>query len=267
MAFQDLQRTRATPLTFRLRAENERLKLLLAVQNSPEADRGAGSFAVGPKIPQLEFSVDVLLLLGEHGLWGKGEGGRRFLVQWVAARELIGVHWCSWRLFSRGEGRGGGDDSRGNDSVCRQLAVSLFLPLPFSSQPLCNAGSPLPVFLAIRGVCAEHGRGLGTEAAWKLLHATPAWGGAPGDGLPRVRRLLNLYHPYDPVGHRCGACPGLDCIRARGAAWHPRLCQSRAGQSSAAPEMGMRGNANVVGIPPPARVFSHCSPPLPPPQA
>lgn len=35
-----------------------------------------------------------------------------------------------------------------------------------------------------------------------LLQLAPGLAVTP-DGLPAVRRLHNLYHPYDPVAHRC----------------------------------------------------------------
>ena len=46
---------------------------------------------------------------------------------------------------------------------------------------------------------------------------------APGlplsrDGLPAVRRLTNVYHPYDPVAHRYG----------QAATWHCWLTESLA---------------------------------------
>lgn len=53
----------------------------------------------------------------------------------------------------------------------------------------------------MRGINPEEGRGLGSLAAGDIQCSAP---GQPHtwDGLPRVRRLFNLYHPYDPVGHR-----------------------------------------------------------------
>lgn len=75
------------------------------------------------------------------------------------------------------------------------------------------AGSPLGLFLALRKVDPSKGRGLGTRAAAALMPgAAPADG--LGDGLPAVRRLYNLYHPFDPVGYRCTIPFDLHCSRA-----------------------------------------------------
>lgn len=53
----------------------------------------------------------------------------------------------------------------------------------------------------MRGVAAESGRGLGTAVCGRLLQSAPNQPHT-GTGLPLARRLINLYHPYDPVGHR-----------------------------------------------------------------
>lgn len=59
----------------------------------------------------------------------------------------------------------------------------------------------MSVFLAMRGVVAEAGQGLGSPASGRLLRSAPDQP-CTGTGLPLARRLINLYHPYDPVGHR-----------------------------------------------------------------
>lgn len=62
------------------------------------------------------------------------------------------------------------------------------------------AGSPLGLFLALRGINPAHTAGLGTPGAKQLM---PGMSQHPdGDGLPAVRRLYNLYQPYDPVAYR-----------------------------------------------------------------
>ena len=66
-----------------------------------------------------------------------------------------------------------------------------------------NAGSPLGLFLALRKVDPSKGHGLGTPAAATLMPGAATTQGQ-GDGLPAVRRLYNLYHPFDPVGYRSG---------------------------------------------------------------
>lgn len=62
-----------------------------------------------------------------------------------------------------------------------------------------SAGSPLGIFLTLRRVNPNKGRGLGTPVAAKLM---PGAAAEAGDGLPAVRRMYNLYHPFDPVGFR-----------------------------------------------------------------
>ena len=60
-------------------------------------------------------------------------------------------------------------------------------------------GSPLGIFLTLRKVNPHKGNGLGSKAAAELMVGQSA---KLGDGLPAVRRMYNLYHPYDPVGFR-----------------------------------------------------------------
>lgn len=60
-------------------------------------------------------------------------------------------------------------------------------------------GSPLGCFLALRGVGPR--APLGSPAAAPLMQLAP---GLPftADGLPAVGRLMNVFHPFDPVAHR-----------------------------------------------------------------
>ena len=60
----------------------------------------------------------------------------------------------------------------------------------------CTAGSPLGLFLALRGVDPTKGRALGTTptSQSKSSHTS--------DGLPAANRIYNLYQPYDPVAYR-----------------------------------------------------------------
>lgn len=73
--------------------------------------------------------------------------------------------------------------------------------LEFDVETLFIAGSPLGCFLALRGVNQAAGTGLGTKASAALMQCNPNRPGPP-DGLPKVRRLYNIYHPYDPVAYR-----------------------------------------------------------------
>ena len=73
------------------------------------------------------------------------------------------------------------------------------------ANPVNSAGSPLGLFLALRKVDPAKGRGLGSRRAAALMLGDPATL-RQGDGLPAVRRMYNLYHPFDPVGYRCAPC-------------------------------------------------------------
>lgn len=73
--------------------------------------------------------------------------------------------------------------------------------LEFDVDTLFIAGSPLGCFLALRGVNQAAGTGLGTRASAALMQCNPNRPG-PRDGLPKVNRLYNIYHPYDPVAYR-----------------------------------------------------------------
>lgn len=73
--------------------------------------------------------------------------------------------------------------------------------LDFEVDKLFIAGSPLGCFLALRGVNQAAGTGLGTNASAALMQCNPNRPG-PRDGLPKINRLYNIYHPYDPVAYR-----------------------------------------------------------------
>ena len=62
-------------------------------------------------------------------------------------------------------------------------------------------GSPLGCFLALRGIDQSKGLGLGTARSSQLMQCHPEFAVLP-DGLPAVRRLFNIYHPYDAVAYR-----------------------------------------------------------------
>lgn len=72
--------------------------------------------------------------------------------------------------------------------------------LAFDVDQLILAGSPLGCFLALRGVDPLT-RPLGSAAAAPLMQCHPDFGVTP-DGLPAVRRLYHIYHPYDAVAYR-----------------------------------------------------------------
>ncbi|KAK9808811.1 hypothetical protein WJX72_004107 [[Myrmecia] bisecta] len=71
--------------------------------------------------------------------------------------------------------------------------------LHFAVDQFVCIGSPLGLFLALRKVNPAKGQGLGMPAAVPLMLGG---GYAGGDGLPAVRRMTNLYQPYDPVAYR-----------------------------------------------------------------
>jgi hypothetical protein len=98
------------------------------------------------------------------------------------------------------------DGSPGNQQDCR--GAPAWAPnaidigkLEFDVDKLFIAGSPLGCFLSLRGVNQASGVGLGTAASAMLMHCNPARPGSR-DGLPKVNRLYNVYHPYDPVAYR-----------------------------------------------------------------
>lgn len=74
--------------------------------------------------------------------------------------------------------------------------------LEFRVDQLILLGSPLGCFLALRGVDQTKGCGLGTYASAPLMWTDPRGGSGTPDGLPAVRRLYHLYHPFDPVAYR-----------------------------------------------------------------
>ncbi|KAL3144356.1 hypothetical protein ABBQ32_004111 [Trebouxia sp. C0010 RCD-2024] len=61
-------------------------------------------------------------------------------------------------------------------------------------------GSPLGLFLALRGVDPSKGRALGTPPAPPSTSSPSPTSTA--DGLPAANRIYNLYQPYDPVAYR-----------------------------------------------------------------
>ena len=73
--------------------------------------------------------------------------------------------------------------------------------LAFDVDNFIVAGSPLGCFLALRGVNQATGLGLGTPASAALMHTNPANPGS-ADGLPRCKRMYNIYHPLDPVVYK-----------------------------------------------------------------
>ncbi len=73
--------------------------------------------------------------------------------------------------------------------------------LAFDVDNFIVAGSPLGCFLALRGVNQATGLGLGTPASAALMHTNPANPGS-ADGLPRCKRMYNVYHPLDPVVYK-----------------------------------------------------------------
>ena len=74
-------------------------------------------------------------------------------------------------------------------------------PLNFAVDVLILVGSPLGCFLALRGIDVAQNRGLGSPNSARIMQLHP--GIKPmEDGLPAVRRLYNLYHPFDSVAYR-----------------------------------------------------------------
>lgn len=73
--------------------------------------------------------------------------------------------------------------------------------LAFDVDNFIVAGSPLGCFLALRGVDQARGLGLGTPASAALMHTNPANPGS-ADGLPRCKRMYNIFHPLDPVVYK-----------------------------------------------------------------
>ncbi|CAL8470099.1 g9641 [Coccomyxa elongata] len=100
---------------------------------------------------------------------------------------------------------GGGSDWYATAAAAQEhasLAPAVQIPeLDFSVDQFFCIGSPLGLFLALRKVDPGKGHGLGTRAAATLMPGAATTQGQ-GDGLPAVRRLYNLYHPFDPVGYR-----------------------------------------------------------------
>eukprot|EP00873_Tetraselmis_striata_P042671 jgi/Tetstr1/462935/TSEL_007883.t1 len=70
--------------------------------------------------------------------------------------------------------------------------------LSFAVDKCILLGSPLGLFLALRGVDPSKGRSLGSAAAKEVM----PFAGGFGDALPACRRLYNIYHPFDPCAYR-----------------------------------------------------------------
>ena len=73
--------------------------------------------------------------------------------------------------------------------------------LKFEVDKFFIVGSPLGCFLSLRGINQSLGVGLGTPRSAPLMTCNPAVPGSH-DGLPKVNRLYNIFHPYDPVAYR-----------------------------------------------------------------
>mmetsp|Transcript_27944 Transcript_27944/g.79021 ORF Transcript_27944/g.79021 Transcript_27944/m.79021 type:complete len:780 (-) Transcript_27944:219-2558(-) len=89
-------------------------------------------------------------------------------------------------------------EGRGGPMGEAPLAALRYPKLSFAVDSLFLLGSPLGLFLALKGVNPAQGRSLGSPGAKELL----PYGGGYGDSLPAVRRMYNIYHPCDPVAYR-----------------------------------------------------------------
>ena len=106
----------------------------------------------------------------------------------------------------RARGRGGGDTHQQPPAAAAAAGepggspgALTVPPLSFDVATFISVGSPLGMFLALRGVDPRAGRALGSPRAAPLAAAAA---GASGDGLPAVARWFNIYHPYDPLAYR-----------------------------------------------------------------
>eukprot|EP00899_Mesostigma_viride_P012810 jgi/Mesvir1/2152/Mv16669-RA.2 len=78
----------------------------------------------------------------------------------------------------------------------RKVEMHVHYPhLEFQVDTFFAVGSPLGMFLSLRGWSPEHVLG-GSSAA------PPLSPGASEEYLPSVRRVINLFHPHDPVAYR-----------------------------------------------------------------
>lgn len=154
----------------RLRAENRRLQLEL------EAAQAGGGAAGLTAAPTLQFRCG---------------GGRPWQCRAAISRLEAAAHHPAQPAAAP------------LPALWLSTALALLLLPPCSVDRLILLGSPLGCFLALRGVNAARGAPLGSAAAAPLMQLAPGLPFMP-DGLPAVNRLLNVYHPYDPVAHRCG---------------------------------------------------------------
>ena len=99
--------------------------------------------------------------------------------------------------------------------MLQQIALQCNIPQPCISALLdcmcVHEGSPLGLFLALRGVDPTNGRALGTNP---ISQSQPSCT-STADGLPAANRIYNLYQPYDPVAYRSASCPCLLHARKR----------------------------------------------------
>eukprot|EP00889_Picochlorum_renovo_P003739 jgi/Picre1/30769/NNA_006129.t1 len=97
----------------------------------------------------------------------------------------------------------GGLDMHGSETAGTAWAPNVIDigKLDFEVDKFIIAGSPLGCFLSLRGVNQSVGTGLGTPSSAALMHCNPNRPGSQ-DGLPKVNRMYNIFHPYDPVAYR-----------------------------------------------------------------
>lgn len=122
--------------------------------------------------------------------------------------------------------------------------------------------------------CRELMKGVATSSSSRTdapPHPTPSPTTqlAPGqryssDGLPAVRRLYNVYHPYDPVAHRWPAC--LPACLLAGRERRRRCCQGAGvgGGRRCAPACCSEGGPSLTVVLQPAAAASlaMCQPPM-----
>ena len=91
----------------------------------------------------------------------------------------------------------------------RLCGIAVDTVLSVNTMKSSYSGSPLGLFLALRGMDPSKGRALGSAPA---TQASASRSTTP-DGLPAARRMYNLYQPYDPVAYRQVACTS-PCINS-----------------------------------------------------
>lgn len=83
------------------------------------------------------------------------------------------------------------------------LVVSRLPPFPVAVENLFLVGSPVTVFLSLRGYNPASQKHNPTALGQPMsAHRAPHIYGGCGDGLPAVKRLWNIFHRYDPVAYR-----------------------------------------------------------------